>query len=119
MDFIWETPTEVAYNLAKRLRRVRKRKKITQKDLACRSNVSYVSLRKFEETGQISLISLIKLCMELGVLNEINELFTQPVYTSIEEVIRDAEIFLQDNQTVGKKLQKKTKESDSHETSII
>ncbi len=90
MDFVWETPSDVAQNLAKRLRNVRKRKKITQKELALRSNVSYASLRKFEETGQISLNSLIKLCMELGVVNEINDLFTQPVYTSIEEVIRDA-----------------------------
>ncbi len=90
MDYIWETPSDVAKNLADRLRKVRKRKKITQKDLASRSNVSYASLRKFEETGQISLNSLIKLCMELGLISEINELFTQPVYNSIEEVIRDA-----------------------------
>ena len=69
MDFVWETPSDVAQNLAKRLRNVRKRKKITQKELALRSNVSYASLRKFEETGQISLNSLIKLCMELGVVN--------------------------------------------------
>ena len=69
--------------------RVRKRKKITQKVLASRSNVSYATLRKFEKTGQISLESFIKLTMELGMTNELEALFTTPVYTSIEEVIRD------------------------------
>ena len=47
-------------------------------------------MRKFESTGQISLESFVKLAMELGVVNEINELFTRPVYNSIEEVINES-----------------------------
>ncbi len=89
MDFLWDTPTDVSLRLAERLKQIRKRKKITQKQLATRSNVSYATLRKFEKTGQISLVSFIKLAMELGVINEVNGLFTKPVYTSIEEVIND------------------------------
>ena len=89
MDFLWDTPTDVSLRLAERLKQIRKRKKITQKQLAARSNVSYATLRKFEKTGQISLVSFIKLAMELGVINEVNGLFTKPVYTSIEEVISD------------------------------
>ncbi|MCR4793522.1 MAG: helix-turn-helix transcriptional regulator [Lachnospiraceae bacterium] len=89
MDFMWDTPQDVMLRLAGRMKSVRKRKKITQKQLAARSNVSYASLRKFEQTGQISLESFIKLSMELGLINEINDLFTEPVYASIEEVIND------------------------------
>lgn len=89
MDFILNTPTDIAKGIAERMVRVRKRKKITQKVLASRSNVSYATLRKFEKTGQISLESFIKLTMELGMTNELEALFTTPVYTSIEEVIRD------------------------------
>lgn len=89
MDYLWDTPIDVAIRLASRIKAIRKRKKITQKQLAARSNVSYASLRKFEQTGQISLESFIKLTMELGVVSEINELFTQPVYSSIEEVVND------------------------------
>ena len=37
----------------------------------------------------IAFVSLIKVVMELGLINEINDLFTQPVYLSIEEVIND------------------------------
>ena len=71
------------------MRSVRKRRKITQKQLAARSNVSYATLRKFEKTGQISLESFIKLCMALGLTGELDNLFTTPVYNSIEEVINE------------------------------
>ena len=77
-EFIWETPAEITLELAKRVKKIRKRRKITQKQLADRSNVSYASLRKFEETGQISLISLTKIAMELGLASELKALFTQP-----------------------------------------
>ena len=87
INYLWDTPSDVAIRLAKKVRDIRKRKKITQKQLAGRSNVSYATLRKFEKTGQISLESFIKLAMELGVIQEINNLFTEPVYNSIEEVI--------------------------------
>ena len=89
MDYIWDTPSDIAVRLADRLRKIRKRKKITQKQLAGRSNVSYATLRKFEKTGQISLESFIKLTMELDLVGEINDLFTTPVYTNIEEVINE------------------------------
>ncbi|MCR5798723.1 MAG: helix-turn-helix domain-containing protein [Lachnospiraceae bacterium] len=89
MEYVWDTPSDVSKRLSERLKNIRKRKKITQKQLAARSNVSYATLRKFEDTGKISLESFIKLAMELGVINELNGLFTQPVYTSIEEVIND------------------------------
>lgn len=89
MDFVWETPSEIAMNLAKRVKRIRKRKKITQIQLANRCNVSYGALKKFEQTGEIAFVSLIKIAMELNVSDEINELFTKPVYQSIDEVIND------------------------------
>ncbi|MBP3240369.1 helix-turn-helix domain-containing protein [Oribacterium sp. P6A1] len=90
MDYLWDMPSDVTKRLASRMKNIRKRKKLTQKQLAGRSNVSYATLRKFESTGQISLESFVKLAMELGVVNEINELFTRPVYNSIEEVINES-----------------------------
>jgi transcriptional regulator with XRE-family HTH domain len=89
MDFILETPSDIALKIARRIKNIRKRRKITQKQMATRCNVSYASYRKFEETGMIAFVSLIKVVMELGLINEINDLFTQPVYLSIEEVIND------------------------------
>lgn len=89
MGYFWDTPSDVTERLAKKLRAIRKRKKITQKQLASRSNVSYAPLRKFEKTGQISLESFVKITMKLGVVDEINDLFSQPRYSSIEEAIND------------------------------
>lgn len=89
MENAWDTPSDISRRLADKIKAIRKRKKITQKQLAARSNVSYASLRKFEETGMISLESFIKLTMELGVVSEINALFSHPVYNSIEEVLND------------------------------
>ena len=88
-EFMWETPAEITLDIAKRVKKIRKRRKITQKQLADRSNVSYASLKKFEQTGQISLISLVKIAMELGLADEIKALFTQPVYLNIDEVLND------------------------------
>ncbi len=89
MEYIFDTPSDVAIRLANKIKSIRKRRKITQKQLAGRSNVSYATLRKFEATGQISLESFIKLVMELGLKDELDNLFSSPVYNSIDEVINE------------------------------
>ena len=58
--YIWETVEEINLNLAQRLSNIRKRRKITQKELSIRTGVSYGSIRHFELTGNISLSSLTK-----------------------------------------------------------
>ena len=89
MEYIFDTPSDVAIRLANKIKSIRKRRKITQKQLAGRSNVSYATLRKFEATGQISLESFIKLVMELGLKDELDNLFSSSVYNSIDEVINE------------------------------
>lgn len=89
MAFIWETPEEINMEVAKRLRLIRKRRGFSQEELSRRSNVSYGSIKRFETSGQISLISLTKLCVALDCAEEIRNLFTNVEYTSIEEVIRE------------------------------
>lgn len=84
-----ETADEINLNLAKRVRTIRRRRKISQKALSIRSGVSYGSIKRFESTGKISLISLTKIAMALGCTDEIRELFTEIPYLSIEEVIND------------------------------
>jgi transcriptional regulator with XRE-family HTH domain len=70
------TPTEVRKELANRFRILRKKSKISQKQMAERSGVSLGSLKRFENTGKISLESLLKLMHFLGRLNEINSILT-------------------------------------------
>ncbi len=76
---------EIAGNLV----RLRKRKKITQKELATRSGVSLGSLKRFEQSGEISLQSLTKLAIALGVEGELEKLFENVPFASIEEVINE------------------------------
>lgn len=68
---------------------MRKRKKITQKQLAARSGVSLGSLKRFEQSGEISLQSLKKIAIDLDMENELEGLFDNVPFASIEEVINE------------------------------
>lgn len=68
------TPLEVSVALAERHRSLRKELKLSQEEMAERSGVSLGSLKRFENTGKISLDSLLKLVNLLGRLNEVDKL---------------------------------------------
>ncbi len=51
-----KTWTEINNDIAQKIVRLRKRKKITQKQLAVRSGVSLGSLKRFEQSGDIPAI---------------------------------------------------------------
>ena len=80
MNFVWETPEEINYALAHRFQRIRKRRGLSQLQLSEKSNVSYGSIKRFETSGQISLISLTKLCAALDCVDEIRSLFSNVEY---------------------------------------
>ena len=92
MSFVWETPEEINMALAKRFSLIRKRRKLSQVELSQKSNVSYGSIKRFETSGQISLISLTKLCVALDCADEIRKLFTDVEYRSIDEVLREQKL---------------------------
>ena len=83
----WETVDEILLNLAKRVIKIRKRRKITQQQLSVMSDVSFGSIKRFETTGQISLESLVKIAVALNCVDQIKELFNNVSYLSIQEVI--------------------------------
>jgi len=72
--------------LASRFRAVRLRRKWKQSTLAERSGVALPSLRRFEQTGQISLKSLLQLAFVLGRLGDFDAVFEQPQAESIAEL---------------------------------
>ena len=86
---VWETAEELDQKLAKRVRYVRKRRSISQEKLAKMSGVSFGSVKRFETTGQISLLSLTKIAMALDMADELRNLFTQVPYKDIQEVINE------------------------------
>lgn len=86
---VWETAEELDQKLAQRVRNIRKRRSISQQKLAAMSGVSYGSIKRFETTGQISLLSLTKIATALGIAEELRQLFTQVPYKNIKEVINE------------------------------
>ena len=87
LNIFLKTAPEIDKELAERLAGIRKRRKISQKELAARSGVSLGSLKRFEQTGDISLASLTKLAIALGIEDELEKLFTEVPFNSIQEVI--------------------------------
>lgn len=80
-----QTSDEINKGIAERLVKIRKRRKISQKDLSVKSGVSLGSLKRFEQTGDISLVSLTKLAIALDLENELESLFSNMPLLSIEE----------------------------------
>lgn len=69
------TPGEMQKAIASRARDLRLDLNLSQQTLSEKSGVSYGSLKKFEQTGQISLESLLKLAVILGCLDDFKALF--------------------------------------------
>ena len=86
---VWETAEKLDQKLAQRVRNIRKRRSISQEKLAAMSGVSHGSIKRFETTGQISLISLTKIAMALDVADELRSLFSQVPYRNIQEVLNE------------------------------
>lgn len=87
-EYVWETAEEIDLQMAKRVRAIRRRA-VSQEELSRLSGVSYGSVKRFEATGKISLLSLTRIASALGCADEIRGLFAQVPYQSIEEVVRE------------------------------
>ena len=86
-DFVSaQSLTGTVYELVKREKAARKKKKLTQRQLAERTGVSYGSIRRFEQTGEISLFSLVKIANALDCLEDFNELFKKKHVTEIRNL---------------------------------
>lgn len=73
--FVWETAEEINKNLAKRIRNIRRRRRISQERLSEISGVSLGSVKRFESTGNISLLSLTRISIALDLADEIRNIF--------------------------------------------
>jgi transcriptional regulator with XRE-family HTH domain len=78
------TPTEMQKAIASKVRHLRLEYNLSQQTLSEKSGVSYGSLKKFEQTGQISLESLLKLAVILECMEDFKALF---VLKSAEKVL--------------------------------
>ena len=81
---LMKTPKDVNNDIVKRMRARRKEQKLTQAELSRRAGVSLGSLKRFEQTGNISLI---KIAFVLNCQEDFESLFAKKGYSSIQEVI--------------------------------
>ena len=82
-----KTPNEIAKELVEKIKQHRKKLKISQAQLAIKSGVSLGSIKRFESKYEISLNSFIKILIALNLEQDLENLFTQKNYNSIDEVI--------------------------------
>ena len=75
MYHLIQTPSSVIADLARRHKQLRKSLNMSQQELAERAGVSLGSLKRFEQTGKISLESLLKLAHIMDRLSEFENLF--------------------------------------------
>lgn len=82
-----KTPNEINMGIAKKIKDIRKHKKLSREKISQKSGVSFGSVKRFESTGEISLMSLTKIAIALGCEDELDNLFSQRSFSSIQEVI--------------------------------
>lgn len=70
-----KVPSQIQQEMANKFREIRKIKKISQTQLANDSGVSHGSIKRFEQTGQISLESLLKLAHLFDRLDDFDSVF--------------------------------------------
>ena len=85
-DFGFMTANEIDLQLARRVRNIRRRRKITQSKISEMSGVSLGSVKRFEQIGEISLVSLTKIAIALGIEEELKNIFTNVPYMTLEEL---------------------------------
>ena len=74
-----KTPKEIRQELAARAKERRLALNISQQELAERSGVSLGSIKRFENSGLISLSSLLEIALVFGCLGDFDMLFTAKV----------------------------------------
>lgn len=85
-----QTPSSVMQVLKDNFRQARLLQQLTQEGLSTRSGVTLGSIKRFENSGEISLKSLLKLAVVLECLNDfVNVAIPTPIkVSSIDELIK-------------------------------
>lgn len=83
-----KTGYDLTKELAGRVRARRKELHLTQAQMARKAGMSLGSYKRFEQTGQIALLSLANIAVVLHCEDDFDAVFARRQFTSIEEVIR-------------------------------
>lgn len=81
-------PDEIGLKIAADFRRRRIEKNVTREQMAERAGIPVSNIVRFEQKGLISLGNLIHLATAMGYVSEIKNLFAQPKYNTMEELMQ-------------------------------
>ena len=87
MAFALLPSEDIALELASRVRSRRLAQRLTQEGLASRSGVPFGTLKKFERTGQIALVSFVRLVVALGDEAALENLLLEKKFSTLDEVL--------------------------------
>lgn len=99
LSFDITNPSNVAVQIASRVKTRRLELNLTQEGLASRAGIKFATYRRFEQTGEISLRGLLQIGFALNSLDEFNTLFAQKQYQSLDDVLNEQSV----NRKRGKK----------------
>ena len=86
------SPSEVALQIAARVKTRRLELNLTQEGMAERAGLKFATYRRFEQTGEISLKGLLQIGFALNVLSEFDVLFAQKQYQSLDDVLNEQSV---------------------------
>ncbi|MDE5699910.1 MAG: helix-turn-helix domain-containing protein [Lachnospiraceae bacterium] len=84
-SFLSKTPGEIQLLIAERVAEIRRRRGLSPQTLSRKSGVSLEAVQRFEQSGEITLLSLIKIATALNMNDELEHLFEDVPPLSIEE----------------------------------
>lgn len=85
-NFSLDNADDIAIGMAHDFRKRRIEKNLTREQVAGRSNIALSNIVRFEQKGLISLKDLIALAMAMDYNSEIKNIFSQPKYSTMEEL---------------------------------
>jgi transcriptional regulator with XRE-family HTH domain len=81
-------PEDTTHALAERGKLSRLAENFSRKSLAERSGVSEAPIKRFETTGEIALLALLKLAYALGSMQEFDKVFAPKEIISIKDITK-------------------------------
>ena len=85
-NYTLDNPDEIAKEIANDFRKRRIEK--TREQVSEKAGVAVSNIVRFEQKGLISLKNLIGIAMALGYTSEIKKLFSEPKYSTMEELLQ-------------------------------
>lgn len=83
----FQLPEDIAANLGKRAEALRLSHNLSRTTLSKQSGVAEATLRKFERTGKISLVSMLQLADALGCMDAFLAMFPNKAATTLDDFL--------------------------------